>query len=106
LLVKERRKRAANRLGTRCRSALENLERTIMVDPRRAQIEMREHVGPIRVTATPTEIRLEAQKGHLEQVLLRAAGCQTNMVAGGRFELYNTYPVAVLAVPASISASK
>ena len=71
-------------LAKRCQSALQNLERTIMVDPRRAQIEMREHVGPIRVTAKPTEIRLEAQRGHLERILLRAAGCQTNMVAGAR----------------------
>jgi len=69
-------------LAKRCQSALANLERTILVDPRRAQLEMREHVGPIRVTATPTEIRLEAQRGHLEQTLLRAAGCQTNGVAG------------------------
>ena len=69
-------------LAKRCQPALQNLERTIMVDPRRAQVEMREHVGPIRVTATPAEIRLEAQKGHFEQRLLRAAGCQTNMIAG------------------------
>jgi hypothetical protein len=73
-------------LAKRCQSALQNLERTIMVDPRRAQIEMREHVGPIRVTATPTEIRLEAQRGHLEHTLLRAAGSQTNMLAGAGFE--------------------
>lgn len=63
-------------LAKRCQSALQNLERTIMVDPRRAQVEMREHVGPIRVTATLTEIRLEAQRGHFEQTLPRAAGCQ------------------------------
>ena len=58
----------------------------MMVDPRRAQVEMREHVGPIRVTTTRTEIRLEAQRGHFEQTLLRAAGCQTNVVAGAGFE--------------------
>jgi hypothetical protein len=46
-------------LAKECQSALENLERTIMVDPRRAQIEMREHFGAIRVTPTRTEIRLE-----------------------------------------------
>jgi len=63
-------------LAKRCQSALQKLEHTIMVDPRRAQMEMREHVGPIRVTATRTEIRLEAQRGHFEQTLLRAAGCQ------------------------------
>ena len=72
-------------LAKRCQSALQNLEETIMVDPRRAQMEMREHVGPIRVTATRTEIRLEAQKGHFEQTLLRTAGCQTNVVAGARY---------------------
>jgi len=75
-------------LAKRCQSALQNLERTILVDPRRAQMEMREHVGPIRVTATAKEIRLEAQRGHFEQVLLRAAGCQTNMVAGDRSASY------------------
>jgi hypothetical protein len=69
------------------RSALQNLEHTITVDPRRAQMEMREHVGPIRVTATATEIRLEAQRGHFEQTLLRAAGCQTNVVAGARYTM-------------------
>lgn len=74
-------------LAKRCQSALANLEKTILVDPRRAQLEMREHVGPIRVTATPTEIRLEAQSGHFEQTLLRAAGCQTNVVAGARFRI-------------------
>jgi hypothetical protein len=43
------------------------------------------------VTATKTEIRLEAQKVHLEQVLLRAAGCQTNMVAGACYlSIYQT----------------
>jgi hypothetical protein len=46
---------------------------------------MREHVGRIRVTTTPNEIRLEAQKGHFEASLLRAAGCQTNVVAGAGF---------------------
>lgn len=69
-------------LAKRCRSAIEDLEQTITVDPRRAQVEMREHVGPIRVTATPTEIRLESQSGHLEQSLLRGLSCQTNVVAG------------------------
>jgi hypothetical protein len=54
-------------LAKRCLSALQNLERTIMVDPHRAQMEMREHVGPIRVTATPAEIRLEAQRGQFER---------------------------------------
>ncbi len=73
-------------LAKRCQLALQKLEHTIMVDPRRAQMEMREHVGPIRVTATPMEIRLEAQRGHFEQTLLRAAGCQTKLVAGAGFE--------------------
>ena len=74
-------------LAKRCQSALANLEETIMVDPRRAQVEMREHIGPIRVTATPTEIRLEAQRGHLEQSLLKGLGCQTNVVVGACFGL-------------------
>jgi len=46
--------------------------------------EMQEHVGPIRVTATPTEIRLEARRGQFEQTLLRAAGLSNKMVAGAR----------------------
>jgi hypothetical protein len=73
-------------LVSRCRSAIENLERTIMVDPRRARIEMAEHVGPIRVRTTASEIVLAAQKGYLKSALLRAAGTdgarQINVVAG------------------------
>jgi len=33
-------------LAKRCRSVLQNLEQTIMIDPHRAQFEMRQHVGP------------------------------------------------------------
>jgi site-specific DNA recombinase len=73
-------------LGERCQAAIDNLERTLMVDPRRARMEIAEHVGPIRVTTTPEEIRLEAQKGHMEAALLGATGTggerQVCVVAG------------------------
>jgi len=41
----------------------DNLQTTLMRDPRRGRIEIAEHVGPIRVHTTPDEIILEAQKG-------------------------------------------
>jgi hypothetical protein len=50
------------RLGERAKAAIEGLERTVMSDPRNARTEVAEHVGPIHVVTTATEIRLETQK--------------------------------------------
>lgn len=72
-------------LAIRSRALVENLERRAWKDPRRARQEIAERVGPIRVNKTSGEIRLEAQKGHMEQMLLAATGTggrQMVMVAG------------------------
>jgi hypothetical protein len=61
-------------LAQRCQSAMDNLEKTLMADPRRGRAEIAEHVGPIRVRTTATEILLEAQKGYLESVVLGTTG--------------------------------
>jgi hypothetical protein len=45
-----------------------------MRDARRGRAEIAEHGGPIRVRTTATEIRLEAQNGHSELVVLGANG--------------------------------
>lgn len=57
-------------LAERAKAAIDGLERTLMSDPRRARMEVAEHVGPIQVVTTPTEIRLETQKGRLEAAFL------------------------------------
>jgi hypothetical protein len=71
---------------------LDNLEQTLMRDPRRRRAEIAEHVGPIRVRTTPEEIVLEAQKGHMGAVLLAAIGTdsprQISVVAGAGFDAY------------------
>jgi hypothetical protein len=73
-------------LAERCRSSMENLDRTLAKDPRRARMELTEHVGPIRVRSTPTEIVLEARQGHMESAFLAATGTegtrQISLVAG------------------------
>jgi hypothetical protein len=51
--------------------AFSSVERPV---PRRGRAEIAEHVGPIRVRATPEEILLEAQKGHVGSVVLAATG--------------------------------
>lgn len=58
-------------LVERSRKALANLEHTLMGDPRRGRQEIVELVWPIRVNTTPDEIRLESQKGRLEQYCSR-----------------------------------
>jgi site-specific DNA recombinase len=77
-------------LAERSRFAIENLEKTLAVDPRRGRMELAEHVGPIRVRTTPEEIILEASRGHMESVLLAATGTggarQISVVAGAGFE--------------------
>jgi site-specific DNA recombinase len=77
-------------LTERSRSAIKNLDKTLAKDPRRARLEMIEHVGPIRVRTTADEIILEARKGHLESGLLAATGTegarQISLVAGAGFE--------------------
>jgi hypothetical protein len=79
-------------LAERCQSAMDNLEKTLMADPRRGRAEIAEHVGPIRVRTTATEILLEVQKGHLESVMLGATGTggprQVCVVAGARYLNY------------------
>jgi len=51
---------------------------------------LREIIGEIQVVTTPSEIRLETQKGAVEGAFLRAAGSQQiNLVAGAGFELVN-----------------
>ncbi len=73
-------------LAQQSRAAIENLERTLMIDPRRARTEIAEHVGPIRVNVTEDEIVLESQKSHIASALLGATGTegarQINVVAG------------------------
>jgi site-specific DNA recombinase len=77
-------------LAERCRSAMENLERTLAQDPNRARIELTEHVGAIRVRTTPKEVVLEARSDHVESALLAATGTggtrQIRLVAGAGFE--------------------
>jgi hypothetical protein len=79
-------------LEKRIQTMLDNLEETLMRDPRRGRAEIAEHVGPIRVRATPEEILLEAQKGHVGSVLLTATGTdsprQISVVAGAGFDAY------------------
>ncbi len=77
-------------LAERAKAAIDGLERTLMIDPRRARTELAEHVGPIQVVTTPSEIRLETQKGRFEAALLSATGTegarQSAVVAGAGFE--------------------
>jgi hypothetical protein len=65
---------------------MQNLERTLAQDPRRARMELTQHVGPIRVCSTPTEIVLEARKEHMESAFLAATGTegtrQISLIAG------------------------
>jgi hypothetical protein len=82
-------------LAERCQIAIANLEHTIAHDPRRARMELTEHVGPIHVRTTPDEIVLEAEEGYLESRLLSAAGsavaCQISLVAGACYALSLRY---------------
>lgn len=79
------------RIVERYRAAIDGLERTLMTDPGRARTDLAEYVGPIRVTATLEEIRLDAQSGHLESVLLAATGSggqrQSSVVAGACYSV-------------------
>jgi hypothetical protein len=80
-------------LAAKCSTALERLDQTLAKDPRRARLELAEQVGPIRVRTTPAEIVLEAQKGHMESVMLAPTGTdgprQISLVAGARCTLFH-----------------
>ena len=73
-----------------CRKAIDGLEQTLISDPRRAGADLAEYVGPIRVTTTADEVRLDTQSSHLESVFLAATGTggphQICVVARARFE--------------------
>jgi site-specific DNA recombinase len=76
-------------LGRRCREAVGRLEVLLARDPQRARLELREHVGPIRVRATAEEIVLESSREHMEAALLGNSGPrQIRMVAGACFGSY------------------
>lgn len=65
---------------------------------------LRELFGSIKVVADDWEVRFEADFRETQTALLRAAGgSANNVVAGGCFELYSGYSIAVPAVPGSIA---
>ena len=77
-------------LAERCRSRWRIWTAPLAQEPRRARLEIAEHVGLIRVRLDADEIVLEAQKGHREAVILGATGTggtrQISLVAGAGFE--------------------
>ena len=68
--------RLVPQLAERARAAIHGLERTLMSDHAVPARNSPSTLDLIQVVTTPTEIRLEAQKGHLEAALLRSTSTE------------------------------